>query len=199
MSASPAHPANEAGDRNRFSRRRTGQWLLALAATPLVSGCLSNEGGSDDGYGIIDWDDRAGTGAKQGDRAPNFRLTDLDGNDRTLAAELTAGRPVVLNVFATWCASCRDEMPVLAAAHGRDATVLGIDLRESVERVRPLVAETGVGYPILLDRDGEVARAFNVIVLPTTCVLAADGTVRRLIVGPVTRESLAEGIAAALS
>ncbi len=90
-------------------------------------------------------------------------------------------------------------MPVLAAAHGRDATVLGIDLRESVERVRPLVAETGVGYPILLDRDSEVARAFNVIVLPTTCVLAADGTVRRLIVGPVTRESLAEGITAALS
>ncbi len=184
--------------RGRISRRVAGRWLLAVAATPLLAGCLSNEGDGDDGYGIVGWDDGAETGAKQGDRAPNFRLTDLDGADRSLAAEVAAGRPVVLNVFATWCASCRDEMPVLAAAHGRDATVLGIDLRESAERVRPLIAQTGVGYPILLDRDGAVVRAFNAIALPTTCVLARDGTIRRWIVGPVTPRSLAEGIAAAL-
>jgi len=59
VSASPAHPTNEAGDRNRFSRRRTGQWLLALAATPFLAGCVFNEDEEDDGYGIIDWDGAA--------------------------------------------------------------------------------------------------------------------------------------------
>ena len=114
-----------------------------------------------------------------------------------LSGEVAAGLPIVLNVFATWCASCREEMPVLDAAHGVAATVLGIDLREPADRVRPLVAETGVRYPILLDHDGAVARALNAIALPATCILAADGTIRRLIVGPVTAASLAEGIAAA--
>ena len=197
--SSLSSPSNQhfAASHRRINRRVAGRWLLALAATPLLAGCLSNEGDSDDGYGIVGWDDGAEAGPKQGDRAPNFRLMALDGPDRTLAGEVAAGLPVVLNVFATWCASCRAEMPVLDAAHGVTATVIGIDLREAADRVRPLVAETGIRYPILLDRDGAVARALNAIALPTTCVLAADGTIRRLIVGPLTAASLAEGIGAA--
>lgn len=162
-------------------------------AAPRRLSITLDEGDHDDGYGITDWDDGAETDPKQGDRAPNFRLAFLDGPDRTLAGELSAGLPVVLNVFATWCVSCREEMPVLDAAHGITATVLGIDLRESADRLRPLIAETGVRYPILLDRDSAVARAYGVLALPTTCILAADGTVRWLVVGPVTAESLAEG------
>ncbi len=66
-------------------------------------------------------------------------------------------------------------MPVLDAAHGITATVLGIDLRESAGRLRPLIAETGVRYPILLDRDSAVGRAYGVLALPTTCILAPTG------------------------
>ncbi len=87
--------------RRPISRRAAGRWLLALGATPLLAGCLLDEGDQDDDYGITDWDDGAETDPKQGDRAPNFRLASLDGPDRTLAGELSAGLPVVLNVFAT--------------------------------------------------------------------------------------------------
>ncbi len=198
MSLSSSAPHQEhIVPRRPISRRAAGRWLLALAATALLAGCVVDEDAADDGYGVVGWDDGAETGPKQGDRAPNFHLAALDGSDRTLSVEAATGLPVVINVFATWCASCREEMPVLAAAHGVTATVLGIDLRESADRVRPLVTETGVRYPILLDRDGAVARALGAIALPTTCILTPGGTIRRLVVGPVTAASLAEGIVAA--
>lgn len=103
----------------------------------------------------------------------------------------------MLNVFATWCVGCREEMPVLDAAHGTDVTILGIDLREDAGRVRDLIDDTGVRYPILLDWDGAVSRANNAIGLPMTCVVASDGTIRQWIVGPVSPESRGDGIASA--
>ncbi len=182
----------------RLTRRRAAALLLTVVATPLVAGyAVRNDGDGTDGTGLVDWPDSADTGSKPGDRAPNFRLSTLAGGETTLADEVAAGRPVVLNFFATWCASCREEMPILDAAHGRIATVLGIDLREGPDRVRGLLGETGARYPILLDRDGTVTRAYDAISLPATCVVAPAGAIRRLIFGPVTGESLAAAIVAA--
>lgn len=194
------HPSERPRLTRRLTRRRAAGLLLSVVAVPLAAGyALRDDGdGTDpDGAGPIPWADGAPTGPKVGDRAPNVRLAALAGGETTLADEMTAGRPVVLNVFATWCASCRAEMPILGAAHGVSATVLGIDLREGPDRVQALVDETGARYPILLDRDGAVARAYGATSLPTTCVVAPDGTIRRWIVGPVTAESLADAIAAA--
>ena len=184
----------------RLTRRRAAGLLAAVVALPVVAGYAVRDEGDrsgTDGAGPIPWSDGAPTGPKVGDRAPNFRLPALDGGETTLSATVATGRPVVLNVFATWCASCRTEMPVLGAANGVSATVLGIDLREAPERVQALIDATGARYPVLLDRDGAVARAYGATSLPATCVIAADGTIRRWVVGPVTAASLANAIAAA--
>ena len=199
MNATPLPPDEPNPARVRLSRRAA--LLLTATALPLLAGCTRpGEDGDDRGageFGLTDWPDGAPTGPKVGDRAPNFRLPALAGGETTLSDSVATGRPVVLNVFATWCASCRTEMPVLGGAHGLSATVLGIDLREAPERVQPLVDATGARYPVLLDRDGAVARAYGTTGLPATCVIAADGTIRRWVVGPVTAASLADAIAAA--
>ncbi len=171
---------------------------MGAAAIPGVAWALLGRDGAgdDDGEtGLADWPDRAPTGITAGQRAPNFRLAELDGATRTLdETALAAGGPIVLNFFATWCVSCREEMPVLDAAHGTTATVVGIDLREDADHVRPLVAETGIRYPVLLDRDGSVTRAYGASGLPTNVILESDGTVRQVIIGPVTAGSLAAAL-----
>lgn len=198
MSDDANHAAPSRTSPIHLTRRRALGLLLSAGTIPLVAGYAArNHGDETDGTSLVDWPDRAATGSKVGNRAPNFRLSALAGGETTLADEVAAGRPVVLNFFATWCASCREEMPILDAAHGRIATVLGIDLREGPDRVRGLLGETGARYPILLDRDGTVARAYDAISLPATCVVAPDGAIRRQIFGPVTEESLAAAIVAA--
>jgi thiol-disulfide isomerase/thioredoxin len=173
--------------------------VLGAAAIPAAAWALvrrDGEGESGAGPGLISWPDAAPTGTAQGQRAPNFRLDDLDGTSHALdAAVPEANGAVVLNFFATWCVSCRDEMPVLDAAHAAGVTVLGIDLREDAPRVRALADETGIRYPVLLDTDGSVTRAYGATGLPTNVILAADGVVHQVIVGPVTTESLAESLA----
>ena len=69
----PSSPTNHglAVLQTMISRRAAGRWLLAIAATPFLAGCRSDDGDPDDGYGIVGWDDAAETGPKPGDRAPN--------------------------------------------------------------------------------------------------------------------------------
>ncbi len=84
------------------------------------------------------------------------------------------GEVVLVHVFATWCEPCREELPALSRLAERYAgrlTVIGIDVGEVDVRVRRFFAELPVSFPILLDRDRAVSRAWSVSALPTTFVL----------------------------
>lgn len=99
-----------------------------------------------------------------------------------LAAAL-AGRPALLNVWASWCAPCREEIPVLDAYANRpDAIpVIGIDVRDDAAAALRLMADLGARYPSVADIDGELWRALEVpLAIPTTYVLAGDGSLQRV-------------------
>jgi peroxiredoxin len=159
--------------------------------------CGSDDDNGDDGaFGVTDWPDRAETGPELGNLAPNFRLETTNGEEITLA-QLTGASPIVVNFFATWCPSCREEMDIFEAAHGQGVTILGVDLREDADRVQKLADETGVTYSLALDHDGTVTRAYRVTNLPVTYILDPAGHVSAIIRGPVTAETLADAVAAA--
>ncbi len=107
----------------------------------------------------------------------------LDGGRASLAD--FAGRAVLLTVWATWCWSCRQEMPALARLNrqwkGRPLAIIALSIdREGAEVVRPLINELGVGdLAVYLDPQGEVVRRYSVSGLPTTILLGSDGLERR--------------------
>ena len=118
--------------------------------------------------------------ADVGDPAPELALDDLDGRRRALAE--WRGRPTLVNFWATWCAPCLREMPLLDARAKADPAlaIVGIALDEP-EAVRRFVRQLGVGYPVLLDlpgaNDASVALGNRRGVLPYSVLLDADGTI----------------------
>ena len=110
-----------------------------------------------------------------GNYQPTFTLPDSAGAEVALAA--ARGRIVLVHFFATWCEPCREELPALnrLTARGKgNVTVLAISVAEVDLRVRRFLETMPLDFPVLLDRDRAVVKAWNVSTLPTTVVLDAD-------------------------
>lgn len=152
------------------------------------------------GVGVVRRDipspDAAG---KIGAKAPDFEWNAPDGKTRTLAD--LRGKTVIVNVWATWCVPCREEMPALERIASTDGglVVLALDLQEDGERVRGFFDSLALAHLTpLLDTDGAVARRYAVFSLPTTFFLDAQAVVRDVHVGgPMTADVINAGIAKA--
>jgi peroxiredoxin len=133
-------------------------------------------------------------GIELGQLAPDFALSDLGGTPIRLGD--LRGQVVVVNFWATWCPPCRVEAPALQAASQRYAQqgviFLGVDQREDAATVQQFAAEFGLTYPLLLDTDGAVAAMYQVLGIPTTVFVDAQGVVAARHVGPLTEEQIAQ-------
>jgi cytochrome c biogenesis protein CcmG/thiol:disulfide interchange protein DsbE len=128
-----------------------------------------------------------------GGPAPALRGTTLDGATFDLAAN--RGSVVLVNVWASWCGPCRDEIPLLdAAARGlgpRGLMVVGVDTQDKPQRARTFLAEVAgtvgtIAYPSVDDSAGRVAVDWGTFGVPETFVVDRDGIVRARVVGEVS-------------
>lgn len=124
--------------------------------------------------------------------APPISLPDLadPSTTRTLAA--LRGRPVVFNLFASWCLPCRRELPVLqeASVANPDVAFLGIDHQDGRRAALEMLREAGVTYPAVHDPDGKTAAAYGARGMPTTILITRTGTVAATHLGELTRPHL---------
>lgn len=105
------------------------------------------------------------------------------------------GRPTLVNLWATWCGPCREEMPLLQEAyarHGQDVRFLGIDTQDDPEAAAAFLSDLGIGYPHAIDADAELLRELGVRGLPVTLAVDAEGRVVDRRVGQLTPEELQE-------
>jgi thiol-disulfide isomerase/thioredoxin len=109
---------------------------------------------------------------------PALPLTALDGGAPVTLAGAARGRPVVVNLWASWCGPCREEMPMLAAAQQRESTVgfLFVNQGETDQTVRAYLAREGLSMrEVLLDIGSQLGPAVGSRGLPTTLFYDADG------------------------
>lgn len=126
------------------------------------------------------------TGYREGTVPPPFSGQTLDA--RTLSMEAVRGKVVLMNFWASWCAECRPEMPVLERLHREFApkglVVIGINAREDAATVQRYANGMGLTFPIALDPAGTIYQSYGVIGIPTTFLVARDGRAVALGVGP---------------
>jgi len=119
--------------------------------------------------------------------APDFAAPDLEGQAVRLSAY--RGRVVLVNLWATWCPPCREEMPSMERLHqrlkDRGFVLLAVSEDEGgAEGVRAFVAQMKVTFPVLLDPDGDVGRKYEVWGFPESFLLDREGRVVERVIGP---------------
>jgi thiol-disulfide isomerase/thioredoxin len=137
------------------------------------------------------------SGPEEGSDAAMFNLPLLGADGRfDLASQ--RGKPVVMEVFASWCGTCRRATPVLSEMYrthaGKNVTFVGVSVDESRERAEEARAAWGIPYPVALD-DGSVSRGYAVSLLPTVVLIDKYGKVHRSVAGVPSKRELDEFLA----
>ena len=125
--------------------------------------------------------------------APPFSLPLLDEPSKSVGSRELAGRPYLLNVFASWCFACRDEHPILMREGRRlGVTLVGFNYKDEPDDAKRWLAQFGNPYDVVVaDRPGDVAIDFGVTGAPETFLVDANGIVRYKYISPITPEIIA--------
>ena len=171
---------------------RTNLSLVVLAAILL---CLAScgggagTGGGDEG-GKVDF-----LGGESGREAPEFTLESVDGEQVTLS-DLN-GQVRLIDFWATWCAPCREEVPMFKELYSTYApqgfTIVAI-AAEGADAVREYVKSNGIEYPNLIDPDEVVSDLYEVPALPSAYLVDREGRIVEEFVGPKPRRILEKKI-----
>ena len=131
-----------------------------------------------------------------GKPAPDFSLPLLAGGEFVLSEH--AGRPVVINFWASWCAPCVEEAPVLERGWQsyRDLGVafVGVDVQDTEEDARAFVSRFGATYTNGRDENGKITIDYGVVGLPVTFFVGKDGVVQRRWVGAIKQSELTAAV-----
>ena len=151
-------------------------------------GVLLTRGGGDGGGG------RASDGLpRSARRAPAIELENLDEGRPAVSLASYRGTPVVVNFWGSWCVPCRQEMPDFQAEHRRlgDRVVfLGVDEKDNRDAARRFVRDRGVTYPSGYDPNEVLADDYQLVGLPRTAFVGADGRLLHTVNGQLSRARL---------
>ena len=128
--------------------------------------------------------------------APAFKLAQLAEPDKSFAPEDMKGKVWVLNVWASWCVSCREEHPLLVEfARAGVAPLIGLDYKDQRGDALRWLKQFGNPYDFsAFDADGRVGIDYGVYGVPETYVIDKAGVIRHKHIGPVTVEALEKKI-----
>jgi cytochrome c biogenesis protein CcmG, thiol:disulfide interchange protein DsbE len=131
---------------------------------------------------------------QQGFLAPEFELKTP--TDETVKLSDLRGQAVLVNLWATWCPPCREEMQTIEKVYqefkDRGFTVLAVNMtdQDNPQAILPFVKEQGLTFPILLDETGTMAKAYQLRSLPSSYFIGSDGRINEVVIGGPMSEAL---------
>jgi cytochrome c biogenesis protein CcmG, thiol:disulfide interchange protein DsbE len=131
-----------------------------------------------------------------GKPAPAFRLAQLHKPTDWIQADDLRGKVWLLNVWASWCVSCREEHPLLLQlAKANLLPLYGLDYKDTTDQALAWLAQNGDPYTAsIVDADGRVGIDYGVYGVPETFLIDKAGVIRYKQIGPLTAEALKEKI-----
>jgi len=127
------------------------------------------------------------------DLAPDFSLTDLDGNTVSLS-DYRGQKNVYINFWASWCGPCKLEMPDIEEIHreyeDKDLVVLTVNVGESQNVVEKYINSNGFSFPVLLDPEMAVSKLYKVNSIPVSIFIDKEGKIINQRVGLLTKEQM---------
>jgi thiol-disulfide isomerase/thioredoxin len=138
-------------------------------------------------------------GLDVGDQAPPLVVDQLGGGRIDLAN--LRGKPIWVNFTASWCPTCRDELPLMERIGrqlGGDLAIVVVDVREDEDTVASLATELALTLPVGMDQDGQAQLAWGAFALPVHYWLDVDGRVRAFVYGGAGPEQFLEGVRSVL-
>lgn len=141
--------------------KTAARWLGLLVVGGLSLGC------------------RGGSGVVPGGLVPSVSVSTIDGRATSLR-DLAAGKPTIVNMWASWCDPCTRELPALSRMRDRLAKegvqVIAVGVQDDPNSLERALQSSGASLPLYVDRDGQVASQFKIAGVPETFLLKADGT-----------------------
>lgn len=158
-------------------------WIAAAVIAVIVLGLLA--------YGLVA---KPSSSLQVGSPVPDFKLTAFDGSPMDLAAQ--RGQVVVVNIFASWCAPCRQEAADLEQAwqayQGRGVQFFGIAYKDAASKAQAFLDEFNVTYPSTVETGNRTAQDYGVTGVPETFVVDQQGRLVRHFLGAITQEQLTQ-------
>ena len=129
-----------------------------------------------------------------GKPAPNFSAQLLDDPNQQLSAKDMLGKVWLLNTWASWCVSCRDEHPILVEfAKTKTLPIIGLDYKDRDQDGQKWLERFGNPYnKVVADRDGRIGIDFGVYGVPESFLIDKAGIIRYKQIGPITPQALKE-------
>ncbi len=192
-----------AGSAGRIAGRL--QTILVIAVAAVVIGILAfsaSGAGISDGVTKVELPANAAASAPVvGSVPPSFSGVTSDGSPVSLADY--AGKPVWLTFGASWCPDCRTEAPDIEAVYqankDQGLAVLGVFISEPASDIAGYAQRAGLTFPITVDENEAIAAAYRTMGVPTHFFIAADGTIREVRIGALSKDDMARSVAAIMN
>jgi peroxiredoxin len=128
------------------------------------------------------------TGVEIGKKAPDYRVLDLASGDSVSLRSLAKGNVALVNIWATWCEPCKEEMPAMQKAYagltGKGFRILAVSIDPGDgESVRKFADAMGITFDILQDRSGNIQQLYQTTGVPESFLLDRDGTIVKRVIG----------------
>ncbi len=181
------------------------QTIVVIVIVAVIVGVLAwsaSGAGMTDGVTQVKLPDNAAAVAPTaGEIPPDF--TALTYNGETVSLSDYAGKPVWLTFGASWCPDCRTESADVEATYEANReqglVVLGVFINEPAADVAGYAQRAGLSFPIAVDPNADVAAAYRSMGIPTHFFIGADGRIREVRIGALSKDDMARAVAAILN